>query len=300
MAKAIKKYDLRLPEKLGADQTGYEFLCHCSIKLFSAVNEDITFDFAGNVYFEANLLSPFGALIANLKTNGNRLSLINVPEHIENELIKSGFYRVLNEKTVDAETEATIIDFRKFALEDTVSFQEYINEQLLAQDDFPVLSDRLKKSIIKSLLEIFNNAHSHGECEFVYTCGQFYPTEGVLKFAISDMGLTIRKNVNDYFKSGSDLDGDKTIEWAVQEGNTTKRGNIPGGLGLSLIREFLKLNEGSIQIISSNGYWEEKKGVKFANTFKNRFLGTIVSFEFNLNDKNKYMLASEIDPKNVL
>ncbi|GGH58442.1 hypothetical protein HNQ91_000426 [Filimonas zeae] len=299
MAK-VKRVHFQVPEKVIADQLGYEFLCYCSISLYSAKNEELSFDFAGNSYFEANLLSPFGALIASLKAEKNRVELKNVPSHIEDELIKSGFYKVLGEKNFEAETEATIIDFRKFALEDTASFQDYINDQLLAQKDFPILSDRLKKSIIKSLLEIFNNAHSHGKCEFVYTCGQFYPEEGVLKFAISDMGVTIRKNVNDYFESGSNLDGDKTIEWAVQEGNTTKNGKIPGGLGLSLIRSFLKLNEGSIQIISSNGYWEEKKGVKFANTFKNRFLGTIVSFEFNLNDKKTYKLSSEIDPKNVL
>ena len=114
------------------------------------------------------------------------------------------------------------------------------------------------------------------------------------------MGKTIRKNVNDYFGSGSEISGDKAILWAVEEGNTTKKGNIPGGLGLSLIRDFLRLNEGSIQIISSNGYWEEKNGTIFGSAFKNRFLGTIVNFEFNLNDKKSYVLGSEIDPKNVL
>jgi hypothetical protein len=300
MAKALKKLDFVVPNKVGADNKGYAYLCYWSLMLYAAEDDDISFDFSETVYFEANLLSPFGALIANLKARRNRIVLNGLAGDIKDELVASGFYKVLDEQVTLGETEATIIDFRKFALEDTVSFQEYINEQLLAQKDFPVLSDRLKKSIIQSLLEIFNNAHAHGKCELVYTCGQFYPAEGVLKFAISDMGLTIRKNVNDYFQSGSDLDGEKAIAWAVEPGNTTKQGKIPGGLGLSLIRSFLKLNEGSIQIISSNGFWEEKKGIIFANTFKYRFLGTIVSFEFNLNDKKTYKLASEIDPKNVL
>ena len=36
--------------------------------------------------------------------------------------------------------------------------------------------------------------------------------------------------------------------WATQGRNTTKRGPIPGGLGLKLLTEFIKLNEGRLQI----------------------------------------------------
>lgn len=212
---------------------------------------------------------------------------------------KNGFNSLLN-PNYDETHISTTIDFKKFTLQDTVSFQTYINDKLLGRSDFPHVSDLLKKKINKSILELFNNAHSHGKCEFVYICGQYSTSDLKLHFTISDMGITIRKNVNDYFKSGTKITGTAAIAWAVERGNTTKRGNIPGGLGLSLIRDFLTLNEGSIQIISSNGYWEEKNGSIFVNTFKDRFLGTIVNLEFNLNDKKTYILSSEIDSKNVL
>jgi hypothetical protein len=299
MAEKIKKYEFNVPLTVYSNQAGYEFLCLLSSKSYSARNNSIIFDFSRNIYFEANLCSPFGALLEGLRERINEIQFIGLRKSVETEFRKNGFYKLVNAGFVNDNSLVTIMDFKKFTLDDTNSFQDYINVQLLTQKDFPHLSELLKKKINKSILEIFNNAHIHGMCEFVYTCGQFSQDDMKLNFTISDMGKTIRKNVNDYFGKNNEIPGDEAISWAVKEGNTTKRGNIPGGLGLSLIRDFLKLNEGSIQIISSNGYWEEKNGTIFGKAFQNRFFGTIVNFEFNLNDKKSYILGSEIDPKNV-
>jgi hypothetical protein len=299
MPNNYKELVFLIPPKLISDFEGYEFLCYLSLKSFSAIKINVRFNFSENLYFEANLCSPFGALLEGLRLNGNTIFFDGLNSYVEEEFIKNGFYKLVNAGFSNNDSLITIMDFKKFTLLDTIKFQDYINEQLLAQKDFPNLSDLLKKKINKSILEIFNNAHTHGRCEYVYTCGQYFPDEMKLKFTISDMGTTIRKNVNDYFESKNKIDGKDAILWAVEKGNTTKKGNIPGGLGLSLIRSFLIPNEGSIQIISSNGYWEEKNGIIFVNAFKNRFLGTIVNFDFNLNDKKSYVLSSEIDPKNV-
>jgi hypothetical protein len=294
-----KEIIFSIPQNLISNFEGYELLCYISFKSYSTINKNIRFDFSKNDYFEANLCSPFGALLEGLRERGNTIFFDGLNSSVEEEFIKNGFYKLVNAGFSNNDSLVTIMDFKKFTLLDNIKFQDYINEQLLAQKDFPYLTDLLKKKINKSILEIFNNAHTHGGCEFVYTCGQYSVDDMKLKFTISDMGTTIRKNVNDYFKSKNKIDGKDAILWAVQEGNTTKNGSIPGGLGLSLIRSFLTYNEGVLQIISSNGYWEEKNGSIFDNTFQNRFLGTIVNFEFNLSDKKSYALSSEIDPKNV-
>lgn len=299
MEEIQKRLQFKIPPLIISDHSGYEFLCHISLKSYSTKNKEIVFDFSENTFFEANLCSPFGALLEGLRERENTIVFEKLHQSVKKDFEINGFYKLVNAGFVNNNSLITINDFKKFTLQDTTSFQDYINEQLLAQKDFPQVSPLLKKKINKSILEIFNNAHMHGKCEFVYTCGQYSSSEMKLKFTISDMGVTIRKNVNNYFKSGNNITGKDAILWAVEEGNTTKKGSIPGGLGLSLIREFLKLNEGCIQIISSNGYWEEKNGVIFENTFKNRFLGTIVNLEFSMNDKKSYILASEIDPKNV-
>jgi hypothetical protein len=300
MTLPLNKFWFTLPPQIRSDQEGYEFLCQISLNTWKANNTEVTFDFTRNTYFEANLCSPFGALLYFLKEKGNVVKIANLPFCIETEFRKNGFYTLVDPLFIHTTSVPTVLEFNKFTLLDNFSFQQYVDDRLLGMKGFPTVSPLLKKKINSSILEIFNNCHSHGKCDFVYTCGEYYQSESKLRFAISDMGVTIRKNVNDYFNSQSRINGQDSIEWAVQRGNTTKKGTIPGGLGLSLIRDFLKLNGGAIQIISSNGYWEEKKGITFANTFKDRFLGTIVNLEFNLMDTNSYVLSSEIDPKNVL
>lgn len=289
-----------IPDILLSNTEGYDYLSHISLHTYNLQKQTIEFDFYKNSSFESNLCSPFGALIAGLKERENLVNIRKIREDLKTEFLLNGFTDILNLQLEENLRSKQKMSFKRFTLEDNASFLSYVNEDILAQKDFPHISTLLKKKINSCFIEIFNNAHTHGGCEFVYTCGKYFDSDQKLKFTISDMGTTIRKNVNDYFKSGNEIDGQKAINWAVQEGNTTKKGEIPGGLGLSLIREFLKLNHGGMQIISSNGYWEEINGRIFAANMKNRFLGTIVNFEFNLNDKNSYKLSSEINPKNVL
>ena len=89
------------------------------------------------------------------------------------------------------------------------------------------------------------------------------------------------------------------IAWALEGNNTTKTGSIPGGLGLKLIRDFIKLNGGRIQIVSDAGYWETHKDGNAVLPFTAAFPGTLVNIEINTADKCAYQLASEAAPDNL-
>lgn len=130
-------------------------------------------------------------------------------------------------------------------------------------------------------------------CKKIHTCGQYYPkkTPKRLDITIVDMGKTIKANVNEFLNET--LKGNEAIEWALQYGNTTKTGNISGGLGLDIIFEFIKINEGKVQIVSSDGYWEYRKGKSYTSVFDNAFPGTIANIEFNLDDRSIYYLDQE-------
>ncbi|MCD9853792.1 hypothetical protein LUD75_03705 [Epilithonimonas sp. JDS] len=85
------------------------------------------------------------------------------------------------------------------------------------------------------------------------------------------------------------------IDWAMVSGNTTKTGNISGGLGLGLIFDFINLSKGNMQVISSNGYWELREGKKFMTDLNFSFIGTIVNLEFDLqNPDTFYYFKDEI------
>lgn len=285
------------PDSFLSDQEGYEFLGSISIRTWNLSRQSIILNFRDNTIFSGHLCSPLGALIADLKKRGNAVYLLNISIPLSTLFNKKRFHN--SQLLAEYSTSESDIEFQRFSLSDTGAFLKYINDRLLSFQEFPHISILLRKKILKSIWEIYNNAHLHGKCDYVYTCGNYDKNEMRLFFTISDMGTTIRKNVNTYFKSGSHISGKDAIAWAVQTGNTTRSGNIPGGLGLGLIREFLSLNGGSLQIISSNGFWQEKNGIKFEGAFRNRFLGTIVTLEFNLNDKKSYVLSSEINTKNI-
>ncbi|MEO6229771.1 MAG: hypothetical protein ABJB11_03175 [Ferruginibacter sp.] len=291
---------IEIPRNVSSELIGYEFLADLNFRTYNLKNSMVTINFINNDLFEENLCSTLGSIIDDLKQRGNLVVVIGLQENIEDTFKKNGFYKIISPEHISEINYSKIIEFKKFRLEEIVAFQKYLDEQLLTRDDLPIMSELLRKKINKSILEIFNNAHIHGGCEHIYTSGLYSVREKVLKFSISDMGVTIRKNVNLFFGSGRKIDGKNSITWAVEEGHTTRKGKIPGGLGLSLIREFLTLNKGTIQIISSDGFWQEKSGIAFTKNLKKSFLGTIVNFEFNLNDDNYYVLASELNVNNVL
>ena len=116
-------------------------------------------------------------------------------------------------------------------------------------------------------------------------------------FTVTDLGVGIRPNVRDHLQC--DLDADAAIVWAVQEHHTTKRGTIPGDLGLTLLKEFIDLNGGHMQIVSDAVYWWCKGNRTATALLAEPFPGTVVNVEINTADRRAYRLSSEPDDDGI-
>jgi len=81
--------------------------------------------------------------------------------------------------------------------------------------------------------------------------------------------------------------------------NTTKRGQVPGGLGLKLLCEFIDLNDGYIQIVSDAGYWRRENGKTVTAQLRHPFPSTVVGMEINTADTNSYELASGLSAVDI-
>lgn len=94
---------------------------------------------------------------------------------------------------------------------------------------------------------------------------------------------------------GNDFTPEDAIEWALEGMNTTRKpkSGKPGGFGLKLIKEFIKLNRGGLYIVSDSGFWSLSQGQVYKNRFKAPFPGTIVNIEINTSDAQSYCLESE-------
>lgn len=66
-------------------------------------------------------------------------------------------------------------------------------------------------------------------------------------------------------------------------------------MGLALLKEFIGLNKGHIQICSGNEFWEYTTDKETATYIDSNFPGTIVSININMKDNKSYILKNEID-----
>lgn len=158
----------------------------------------------------------------------------------------------------------------------------------------PRLAADLRRKIVKNFWEIVNNGLEHGEGNTgVSCCGQFYPRKGYFEAAFSDYGVGIPSRVRAFLKEGS-IPDEHCINWAVAEGNSTKSREESAGLGLHLLRKFLTLNRGSLQIASGSGFLENSADCREFKPLQETFSGTLVNIRI-IYDNNLYTLQKRTD-----
>lgn len=269
---------------------GYNYLCSLYHRLKNCKDKYITFNFSKANFIEANLCALIGTIFEMLEENNNIVSLENINHKIANILRKNSFlikygYPTLNDRF------DTSLKYERLNPQEETKFYGYIKDELFSKTDFPSLSNRLRSEITKNIFELYENARTHGKCNFIHICGQFFPKapKKPLHFTIVDKGITIKENVCNFLAES--LSGSETIQWAIVRGNSTKQ--EVGGLGLGIIFEFIKLNKGKIHIVSADGYYEFSNGQETTKTLSNPFEGTLVNLTFDLTDKHHYYLEEE-------
>jgi len=153
------------------------------------------------------------------------------------------------------------------------------------------VSKRLRDAIVGHMWEIYNNAFEHSGSEIgVFTCGQHFPHNETLLLTVVDFGQGIPAKMRGFFRQHTDeelvakLTGASCLRWAFQAGNTTKVGE-PGGSGLDLLKEFVRLNQGKLEIYSNDGYAiVDKDGERFENRDL-AFEGTVVHITLRCDEK---------------
>lgn len=298
----MKDITIFIPHRIISNYVGYSELINLYNQLKNISNTRIIIDFSFCTWFEANLAAVLGAILEDVLVKDNIIYIRNLNPSIKSILNRNGFLSKFGIPEM-IDYNKTTIPYQEFSQEKGARFKDYIKDKLLRKEKFPELSLLAEKKINESIFELFENAYTHGICKNIHTCGQYFPNKmpARIDMTIVDMGQTIKANVNRYlFNLGKAiLTGSQTIEWALIRGNTTKTGDNPGGLGLDVILEFIKLNNGKVQIVSADGYWEFIRGKTQSLLFENDFPGTIANIEFNLDDRSYYHLKSEISLDNI-
>lgn len=296
-------YYVMLLQRICTDAFGYQHLISVHDQIKKQEDKDATLLFDNCEHFDANLSAVLGSLLDDLKCAGYNLWLSHPNNtHVRDNLSRNNFFSAFNPEYVAEDTE-NFIEYKKFRPEDGRDFKSYIETQLMQKQKFPAHTEKAGSLIQESIMEIFVNAVSHGECGFVYSCGEYdeAKTPPSLDMTIVDRGHTIPFKVNDFLtkRGWQPMTPCQAIRWALMDGNTTK--DIPGGLGLAALIDFLRLNQGAMQIVSGHGMVEYRNDQLKDYSLSESFDGTIVNMEFNFNDNKNYMLAEEsLDLSNLL
>lgn len=275
---------------IDSSQQGFSCLAQLAATLEPYLFENVEIDFSHCSWFDANMCAPLGVVLAHAIDNFNAIKLTGLPSKIQAVLSKNRFLTGFGYPEI-MDTYGTTIPYRQFTATDDRFFADYLNQHMRGKD-LPVMSVALSESFKNSILEIFVNSAMHSESKLgIFACGQFFPAKHRLDFCVADAGIGIRRKI--YKELGLKLNSDKAIEWALQEGNTTRKGNVPGGLGLKVIGEFIAMNKGRIQIVSDRGYWEFNPYGETLSRIDTPFPGTVINIEINTADHGSYCLRSE-------
>lgn len=296
-------YFVELSNIIRTDVDGYQHLIDVHDTIKSQNDKDITLIFDDCQHIDANLSAVLGSIIDEVISGGCNVWLTHPKNaQVRHSLSRNNFFSAFDPDLTVVDTE-NFIEYRKFKSEESGDFKSYIETQLMQKQKFPAHTEKAGRLIQESIMEIFVNAVSHGECTHVYSCGEYDESKmpPSLDMTIVDRGYTIPNRVNNFMvrDDWQEMTPCQAIRWALIDGNTTK--NIPGGLGFTTILDFLKMNQGAMQIVSGKGMVEYRNNRLIDHNLSKSFDGTIVNMEFNFDDDKNYRLASEhVDLSNLL
>ena len=290
--------EIKIPKYLNEKHLTYSFITKSLFMIDNFLNEDkiILLDFKELEFIEGNLCAVLAAYI-DLLTKKGKVKYKNISPKIEKFFMENGFAKKIFNRDNEIHGKNSI-DFQEFEeVSNDEEIGDYIYSQFLKNKGMPKMKKILQNRAKESIFELFENARTHGKCDKIYTCGQYFPVRKKILFSVTNIGYTIPKNVMSKMKISNHAN---CIEWAVQLGNSTKD-NIPGGAGLSFLEAFIKNLGGKIQIISGHGLFEKEYVDNKARTtltnIENSFPGTIINIKFYLTTDEVILanLDEEID-----
>ena len=109
-----------------------------------------------------------------------------------------------------------------------------------------------------------------------------------------DFGVGIPANVRSFFRD-EQIRANLALAWAFNPGTTTKPNGMGRGVGLDLLRQFVTLNNGWLEVFSHNARSIMQSGRAKIEARASFFEGTIVNIDLRCDD-SYYCLSSETTP----
>ena len=153
------------------------------------------------------------------------------------------------------------------------------------------MSDELFSLFASKIGEMYNNAIEHSESQYIVGAKYFKNQKNIYCFSCYDFGVGIAQKVINAVPEINDSKA--AFEWAMKAGNSTKvnaSSNIPRGLGLGLLKDFAKANNGSIRMCCNDVYYEFKNGKDNIVKINSCLAGTLFEMDIIADNNHKYII----------
>jgi len=257
-------------------------------------NTGITFRFTNCDFLRQNAVAFIGGLIRLAQHNRNNVNfaLDTLQPRVRTNLEQNGFLYTLG--FGGPPWDGNSIPYREDTVYNHNEFTGYLSERWLGRGWLQI-SDTLKRYITQPVIEAYINVFDHANSPIgVITCGQHYPNLRELTLTMVDFGVGIPHTVRTHLNQPQ-LSSVDTLRWVFQPGATTKNSSaLARGLGLKLLKSFIKENRGNLEIYSDTAYvCITRDGENFQGRSIG-FRGTLVQLTLQC-DAKYYTLPSEED-----
>ncbi|HET6841769.1 MAG TPA: ATP-binding protein [Candidatus Angelobacter sp.] len=287
--------ELILIPTLTDSRADFEILFGIARQVHGLYEKDIVLDFSNCTSLMQNAVSVIGGLVKLAEHHGNQIELAwpTIRSEVARNLARNGLMEFLGKPALKVSKSAVPFRHDTALVEDDLV--SYLYDSWIGKGRVH-LSDALKGAIVGKACEIYINAFDHGHSPVgVFTSGEHYRQKKLLKLCVVDFGVGIPDNVRGHVKNAN-KSGAESMQWAFRRGNSTKKTEgIARGLGLDILREFVKVNNGTLEIFSHDGQAVIDKAQHFTSRSA-IFPGTLVNITFSC-DESYYRFASETTGK---
>jgi hypothetical protein len=264
--------------------------------------EDIRFDFSHCHFLRPNAVAFLGGLARLIESRMGSATFDWSTLHntwVRTTIRQNGFVSAFGEAS--APWDGTSIPYREDREFHPDAVANYLADSWLGKGWVNShVSEALKNAIVERVLELYVNAFEHSESQIgVFSCGQYFRKLNELHLTLVDFGMGIPANVRGYSRRiRPDLPAEKLmasacLKWAFQSMTTTRPSSTSRGVGLDLLKSFIRVNGGTMKVFSNDGYAEITAEREVYGSSSSAFEGSLFHIKL-ICDEKFYRLASEV------
>lgn len=263
---------------------------------YGRVTHDVTFDFSTCRFLRPQAVAFLGGLARLIEHRGGKVVFRweTLLPAVAANLAQNGFMQAFQH--TQSPWKGNSVPYLYHPTRSPEAFSDYVHQAWLGRG-WVGMSGKLADHMTSSMSEAYLNAFEHADSPVgMHCCGQFFPGFKVLSLTMVDFGVGIPNRVRRFKKAelpGVHLAPAQCMEWAFQQGASTRLGEMSGGLGLDILRNFVTVNKGTLEFYSHEGRAFVEDGATQFSNCDDYFEGTMITLLLRCDDRY-YALGSEL------